>query len=48
MSGNLEGAPLPDDGAAEAMHWLGKPFRRAQLAAKVDALLGVGRASRAA
>ena len=48
MSGNLEGAPLPDAGAEEAMHWLGKPFRRAQLAAKVDALLGVGRASRAA
>ncbi len=48
MSGNLEGAPLPDAGAEEAMHWLGKPFRRAQLAAKVDALLGVGRADRAA
>ncbi len=48
MSGNLEGAPLPEAGAEEAMHWLGKPFRRAQLAAKVDALLGAGRASRAA
>ncbi len=48
MSGNLEGAPPPDAGAEEAMHWLGKPFRRAQLAAKVDALLGVGRAGRAA
>ena len=48
MSGNLEGAPLPDAAEPEAMHWLGKPFRRAQLAAKVDALIGVGRASRAA
>jgi len=47
MSGHIEGG-AGAAGADEATQWIGKPFRRAQLAAKVDSLLGVRRTGRAA
>ena len=40
MSGRIEETVLPDGTAGDASQWLGKPFRRAQLASKVGALVG--------
>ena len=40
MSGHLDAAQSLDTGADGASHWLGKPFRPAQLASKVDGLIG--------